>query len=160
MGQHRWAGSVVFAAAVGVLYYLVAYLSLTGLFFYQTEGVTVFWAAAGVSSGLLIGFGSRARWPVIAGVFVAAFLIPVVVLERDIWLATIFALCDVAEPIIIAGLIARYFGVDFALDRLRKVLGLLGATIAGTAPSSLGGAVASRLFLGPEVQILTTWLHW
>jgi signal transduction histidine kinase len=64
------------------------------------------------------------------------------------------------EPIIIAGLIARYFGVDFALDQLRRVFGLLGATIAGTAPSSLGGAVASRLFLGPKVPILTTWLHW
>jgi hypothetical protein len=108
----------------------------------------------------LIGFGSRARWPIIAGVFVAAFLIPLVVLERDIWLAVIFALCDAAEPLIIAGLIARYFGYDFALDHLRKVFGLLGATIVGTAPSSLGGAVASRLFLGPEVQILTTWLHW
>jgi signal transduction histidine kinase len=160
MGERRWVGGAGLAAAVGVLYYLVAYLSLTGLFFYQSEGVTVFWAAAGISSGLLIGFGSRARWPVVAGVFAAAFLIPFVVLARGIWLSTIFALCDVAEPIIIAGLIARYFGVDFALDRLRKVFGLLGATIAGTAPSSLGGAVASRLFLGPEVQILTTWLHW
>ena len=61
MGQHRWVASIGLAAAVGVLYYLVAYLSLTGLFFYQSEGVTVFWAAAGISSGLLVGFGSRAR---------------------------------------------------------------------------------------------------
>jgi signal transduction histidine kinase len=97
---------------------------------------------------------------VIAGVFVGAFLIPLVVLKRGIWLSTIFATCDVAEPIIIAGLIARYFGDDFALDQLRKVFGFLGATIAGTIPSSLGGAVASRLFLGPETKILTTWLHW
>jgi integral membrane sensor domain MASE1 len=160
MGEQRWVASVGLAAAVGVLYYLVAYLSLTGLLFYQSEGVTVFWAAAGISSGLLISLGSRARWPVLAGVFVAAFLIPLVLLRRGIWLATIFALCDVVEPIIIAGLIARYFSGDFALDQLRKVFGLLGATIAGTAPSSLGGAIASRLFLGPEVQILTTWLHW
>ena len=156
----RWVGSIGLAAAVGVSYYVVAYLSLTGLFFYQSEGVTVFWAAAGISSGLLIGFGSRARWPVLVGVFVAAFLIPFVVLGRGFWLATIFALCDTAEPLIIAGLIARYFGADFALDQLRRVFGLLGATIVGTAPSSLGGAIASRLFLGPEVQILTTWLHW
>jgi hypothetical protein len=160
MEEHRWLGSVSLAAAVGVLYYIVAYLSLSGLFYYQSEGVTVFWAAAGISSGLLIGFGSRVRWSIVAGVFVAAFLIPFVVLGRGIWLATIFAICDVTEPIIIAGLIARYFGVNFALDQLRKVFGLLGATIAGTVPSSLGGAVASRLFLGPEAQILTTWLHW
>ena len=76
-----------------------------------------------------------------AGVFVGAFLIPFVVLSRGIWLSTIFALCDVAEPIIIAGLIARYFGVDFALDQLRKVFGFLGAAIAGIIPSLLAGAV-------------------
>lgn len=160
MGASRWVGSIGVAAAVGVSYYLAAYVSLSGLFFYQSEGVTVFWAAAGISSGLLIGFGSRARWPVVTGVFVGAFLIPFVVLGRDIWLSAIFAICDTAEPAIIAGLIARCFGEGFALDQLRKLLGFLGATIVGTAPSSLAGAVASRLFLGPEAEILNTWLHW
>jgi hypothetical protein len=38
MGEHRWVGSVGLAAAVGVLYYLVAYLSLTGLFFISLKG--------------------------------------------------------------------------------------------------------------------------
>jgi len=160
MGAPRWVGSIGIAAAVGVSYYLAAYVSLSGLFFYQSEGVTVFWAAAGISSGLLIGLGSRTRWPVVAGVFVGAFLIPLVVLGRDIGLSAIFAVCDTAEPIIIAALIARYFGEGFALDQLRKVFAFLGATIAGTAPSSLGGAVASRLFLGPEAEILHTWMHW
>ena len=103
MGAPRWVGSLGVAAAVGVSYYLAAYVSLSGLFFYQSEGVTVFWAAAGISSGLLIGFGSRARWAVVAGVFVGAFLIPLVVLGRDIWLSAIFAICDTAEPVIIAG---------------------------------------------------------
>jgi signal transduction histidine kinase len=160
MGAPRWVGSIGVAAAVGVSYYLAAYVSLSGLFFYQSEGVTVFWAAAGISSGVLIGFNSRARWPVVAGIFVGAFLIPLVVLGRDVWLSAIFAICDTAEPVIIAGVIARYFGEGFALDQLRKVFGFLGATIAGTAPSSLGGAVASRLFLGPGSEILSTWLHW
>ena len=160
MGARGSLGSIGLAVAIAVVYYLVGRLSLSGLFYFQSEGVTVFWAAAGISSGLLLGFGSRARWPVIAGVFVGALLIPLGVLERGIWLSTFIAACDVAEPIIIAGLIARYFGDDFALDQLRKVFGFLGATIAGTIPSSLGGAIASRLFLGPKTEILTTWLHW
>ena len=160
MGARRGFRSVGLTAAIAVVYYLVAYLSLSGLFFYHSEGVTVFWAAAGLSSGLLIGFGSRTPWPVIAGIFIGAFLIPLLVVKRSIWLSAIFATCDVLEPIIIAGLIARYFGNDFALKRLREVFGFLGATIAGTIPSSFGGAVASRLFLGPETNILTTWLHW
>jgi signal transduction histidine kinase len=157
----QWVGSVGLAAAVGSVYFLVAYLSLTGMFFLSSEGITLFWAPAGISSGLLIAIGgSPARWSVLIGVFVAAFAVPLVILGRGVWLAAIFALCDTAEPLIIAGLVARYFGADFALDQLRRVFGLLGATIAGTAPSSLAAAVASRLFLGPAAPILTTWLHW
>ena len=121
----------------------------------------MFWAPAGISSGLLIALGdSPARWSVLIGVFVAAFAVPLVILGRGVLLATIFALCDTAEPLVIAGLAARYFGADFALDQLRRVFGLLGATIAGTALSSLAAAVASRLYLGPAAPILTTWLHW
>jgi len=157
----RWVASVGLAAAVGSAYFLVAYIGLTGMFFLPSEGITLFWAAAGISSGLLIAVGgSPARWPVVIGVFVGAFAVPLVILGRGVWLATIFAVCDTAEPLIIAGLVARYFGADFALDQLRRVFGLLAATIAGTTPSSLAAAVASRLFLGRAAPILTTWLHW
>ena len=156
----RWVGNVGVAVAVGSIYFLVARFSLRGVFFLASEGITLFWAAAGISSGLLIGFGSHRRWAVVAGIFLGAFAIPLFILGRGIWLAIIFAVCDTAEPLIIAGLIARYFGADYALDRLRRVFGLLGATIAGTAPSSLAGAVASRLFLGTAAPILSTWLHW
>jgi signal transduction histidine kinase len=157
----RWASKVGLAVAVASVYFLVAYLSLTGMFFLPSEGITLFWAPAGISSGLLIALGgSPARWSVIIGVFVGAFAVPLIILQRGVWLAMIFALCDAAEPLIIAGLVARYFGAGFALDQLGRVFGLLGATIAGTAPSSFVAAVASRLFLGPATPILTTWLHW
>jgi integral membrane sensor domain MASE1 len=157
----RWVSNIGLSATVASVYFLVAYLSLTGMFFLPSEGITLFWAPAGISSGLLIAVGgSPARWPVIIGVFVGAFAVPLIILQRGVWLALIFALCDTAEPLIIAGLVLHYFGVDFALDQLRRVFGLLGATIAGTAPSSLAAAVASRLFLGPAAPILTTWLHW
>ena len=157
----QWVGSIGLAVAVGLAYFLVAYLSLTGLFFLVSEGVAVFWPAAGISAGILIALGPRARWPVATGVFVAVFLVVrFVMVNRNVWLATIFALCDVVEPLIIAELIRRYFGTDFALDRLRHVFGLLGATIAGTVPSSLTAAVASRFFLGESAPILPTWEHW
>jgi hypothetical protein len=42
MGAPRWVGSIGVAAAVGVSYYLAAYVSLSELFFHQSEGVTVF----------------------------------------------------------------------------------------------------------------------
>jgi len=157
----QWIGGIGLAAAVGSAYFLVAYLSVTGLLFLASEGVALFWPAAGISAGVLIAFGPRARWPVAAGVFVAVFLIVrFVMVNRNVWLATIFALCDVVEPLIIAELIRRYFGADFALDRLRNVFGLLAATVAGTVPSSLTAAVASRFFLGESAPILPIWEHW
>src|SRR6516165_5060397 len=67
--NRRWAGSIGLAAAVGLTYFLAALLSY-GLSL-QSEGLAVFWPASGVSSGILIALGPRARWPVVSGVIVA-----------------------------------------------------------------------------------------
>jgi hypothetical protein len=56
-----------------------------------------------------------------------------------------FALSDAAETLIITGLIERYFGAQFSLDRLRHVLGMLAAAVIGTCVSGIGGVVASVL---------------
>ncbi len=57
-------------------------------------------------------------------------------------------------------LIARYFGSDFALDRVRSVLGFLAAAAVGVATSSLGAAVTSRLALGPPIIGMTAAEYW
>ena len=62
----RWVGGIGLAAAVGLAYFLAAALSVRLVL--KPEGVAVFWPAAGLSSGLLIALGPRARWPVLAGV--------------------------------------------------------------------------------------------
>jgi len=51
--------SIWLAAAVGIVYFLAARLSLARLT--KPEGVAVFWPAAGVSAGVLIALGSRAH---------------------------------------------------------------------------------------------------
>jgi hypothetical protein len=104
------------AAAVGLAYYLTAEATVLGLVF-QPEDVAVFWPAAGVSSGVLISLGARARWPVVAGVFAAEFV--ATIYRRNLWVALGLAVCDAAEPLIIAGLITRYFGGDFSFSRLQ-----------------------------------------
>jgi integral membrane sensor domain MASE1 len=71
-----------------------------------------------------------------------------------------FALSDAAETLIIAGLIERYFGTEFGLDRLRHVLGMLAAAVIGTCVSGIGGVIASVLLRPPTVPILTIWQHW
>jgi signal transduction histidine kinase len=69
-------------------------------------------------------------------------------------------LCNAAEALIAAGLIAYYFGASFTLNRLRQVLGLLGAAVVATVLSGIGGAVAYKLFHSPTASMLITWWHW
>jgi signal transduction histidine kinase len=153
----RWAGSLGIAAGVGAAYFLAAQLSL-GLLM-QPDGVAVFWPAAGVSSGVLIALGPRARWPVAAGAMVATIAANLMG-DRDIWASTAFAVCNAAEALITAGLIQHYFGAGFSLNRLRQVLGLLAAAVVATVISGILGAVSYKLFHSPTVPMLITWWHW
>ena len=155
--SHRWVTGIGLAAAVGLAYFLAAKLSL-GLLM-KPGGVAVFWPAAGISSGVLIALGPHARWPVAAGVM-AATVAANLMGDRNIWASTAFALCNAAEALITAGLIQRYFGTGFRLDRLRQVLSLLAAAVVGTIMSGIGGAVAFKLFHSPTVSMLTTWWQW
>src|ERR1019366_2709774 len=116
--SRRWVTSIWLAVAVGAAYFLAAQLSL-GLLI-KPDGVAVFWPAAGISSGVLIALGPRARWPVAAGAM-AATVAANLMGDRDFRAATAFAVCNAAEALITAGLIQHYFGTGFSLDRLRQV---------------------------------------
>ncbi|HXX51563.1 MAG TPA: MASE1 domain-containing protein [Xanthobacteraceae bacterium] len=153
----QWIDGIRLAAAVGAAYFLAAQLSL-GLLM-KPDGVAVFWPAAGISSGVLIALGPRARWPVAAGAMVATVAANLMG-DRNLWAAVAFAVCNAAEALITAGLIQHYFGARIGLDRLRHVLGLLVAAVAGTAISGIGGALGYKLFHSPTVSMLTTWRHW
>jgi signal transduction histidine kinase len=147
---------IALATALGLIYFLAAQLS-QGLTL--ADGVAVFWPAAGLSSGMLIALGSAARLPVAAAVSMAT--IAVHILRADpLWAGAALGLCNAAEALIIAGLIDRFFGAGFRLNRLPHVLGLLLAAVAGTAISGIGGALTYRLFQGPSAPILATWQHW
>jgi signal transduction histidine kinase len=156
MRQHAlWVSDIGLAVAVGAAYFLVAHLSV-GLVLEPT-GVAVFWPAAGITSGSLIALGPRARWPMAAGVTGASVAVHY---AEPLWAGISLGLCNAAETLLIAGLIQRYFGTDFNLDRLSQVLGLLAAAIAGTVVSGIGGAVTYRLLQGPSADMSTTWQHW
>ena len=68
----QWARSIGLAAAVGIVYFLAARLSL--LLLTKPDGVAVFWPASGVAAGVLIALGPRARLPVAAGAMVATIV--------------------------------------------------------------------------------------
>jgi signal transduction histidine kinase len=155
--SRSWIYFAGLTLALGIAYFLAARLSL--LLLTKPDGVAVFWPAAGVSAGVLIGLGPRARLPVIVGTM-AATITANLLGDRNLWSAIIFALCNAGEPVIVAALIERWLGPSFNPDRLRSVIGLLAATIVATAISGVGGALGFELFHSSPTPILTIWHHW
>jgi len=151
-----WMTSIVTAVVVGCVYILSANMSLALL---TPDGVAVFWPAAGVASGTLIALGPHARWAVVAGTM-AATIVANLLGDRNVASSIVFALCNAGEALLTAGLIDRFFGSPFNLDRLRHVLGLLGAAMVATAVSGIGGALGFVLFHDARGSIFVTWQNW
>jgi PAS domain S-box-containing protein len=121
--------------------------------------VAVFWPAAGVAAGALIAFGPRARWAVVAGTMVAT-IVANLLGDRNLLSSIVFAVCNAGEALLAAGLIERFFGSPFNLDRLRHVLGLLGAATIAAAVSGIGGTLGFALFHGATASMFVTWQNW
>src|SRR6185436_18031169 len=113
-----WAVSLGLAVAVAVIYFLAARLSLALIS--RPDGVAVFWPAAGVSSGVLIGLGPAALLPVIFGT-IAATIVANLLGDRNVWTALVFALSNAGEAVVVALLIQRFFGSPFRLESLTRV---------------------------------------
>src|SRR5262245_41257972 len=152
-----WVGSIGLAAAVGLVYFLTAKFSVRLVL--ESSGVAVFWPAAGISSGILIALGPRARWLVLAGVMVATIATHLII-HDPLWAGVALGLSNAVEALITAGLIHQYFGEGFNLVRVRHVAGLLAAAVAATTVSGIGGAITYRLMRGPSAPIFDTWQHW
>jgi PAS domain S-box-containing protein len=157
--QSAGATAWVFAGAVAVAtaYFLAAKLSLALL--EEADGVAVFWPAAGIASGILIGFGSVARWPVVAGVM-AATIAANLLGDRGIWSSIFFAVANAGEATVVAGLIQRFYGSPFELNGLRQVLGLFATTIGATVASGIVGTLGFVFFHGSTASASTIWFHW
>jgi two-component sensor histidine kinase/integral membrane sensor domain MASE1 len=152
----RWITLSWLAVGIGSVYILAARLSLSLL---TPDGVAVFWPAAGVAAGALIAFGPPARWAVVAGTMVAT-IVANLLGDRNLWSSLFFALCNAGEALLVAWLIDRFFGSPFSLDRLRHVLGLLGAATVATAISGIGGTLSFVLFHSATTSIFVTWQEW
>ena len=138
-------------------FFLAARLSLALLD--KADGVAVFWPAAGVASGILVAFGSSVRWPVVIAVVAATFAANLLG-DRNLFSTTFFAVANAGGPVILAGLIQRFFGAPFELNELRRVFGLFGATIVTAVFSGIVGTLGFAFF-HPSVSPATTiWRHW
>src|SRR5262249_56914747 len=80
--------------------------------------------------------------------------------DRNLLSSVVFAVCNAGEALLAAGLILRYFGWPFSLDRLRHVLAFLGAAIVATAVSGIGGALGFFLFPPSTAPVLLPRQDW
>ena len=156
-GAATWGFSAAGAVAMATAYFLAAKLSLALL--EEADGVAVFWPAAGIASGVLIGFGSVARWPVVAGVM-AATIAANLLGDRGIWGSIFFAVANAGEATVVAGLIQRFYSPPFELNGLRQVLGLFASTIGATIASGIVGTFGFVFFHVSTASVSTIWFHW
>jgi PAS domain S-box-containing protein len=156
-GTNPWVGGVGLFLAVGVGYFLAAQLGLSLLT--TAERVAVFWPASGISVGILIALGRRARWPVALGV-IAATLAANLTSDRSVWSALAFGLCNAGEALLATWLIERWFGPAFNLDTVRRVVGFFAAIAVAMATSALGAAAAMKLFGPSTAEFLDVWQIW
>jgi len=152
-----WTNWIGLSILIGVAYFLAARLSL--LLLTKPDGVAVFWPASGVAAGALVALGPRARLPVAVGAAVAT-IVANLMGDRTLVSALVFAICNAGEALLAGWLIQRYFGLNFALDRLSHVLGLVTAAVVATAISGIGGTAGFLYFHSSTAPILSTWQHW
>jgi PAS domain S-box-containing protein len=153
----RWIGSVGLGIAVGVSYFLAAHYSLAQLT--KPDCVAVFWPAAGIAAGTLIGLGPKARVPVTLAVLIATTAAGLMG-GRSLPATTIFSLCNCVEVLVVASLIRQHFGRDFALDSLRNVLGFFAAAAVGPALLAIVATAGFVLFYNAGAPLPTIWLNW
>jgi hypothetical protein len=111
------------------------------------------------ASGVLIVLGPGARWSVAIGTMVATIWANLLG-DRNVGIAVVSALCNAGEALLIAWLIERAFGPNFALDSLGRVLGMMAATLVGTTVSGIGGTAGFVYFHSSATPVLTIWQHW
>lgn len=125
---------------VAIAYFLAVRLGLALV----SEGVAVFWPAAGIAVGILVTLGRRARAAVVVGV-VAATIAANVMADPSIWTAAFKSFRNAGEAVLTAWLIEQWFDGAFAFDDVRHVLGFVAAAGLGATASALAGAAAVTL---------------
>jgi hypothetical protein len=130
--QPAWLVSVLLATAFAAAYFLAARLSLALL----TKPMASPYSGRRRgsprerSSALDPGCACRSPWALPPPGAAASLLS-----DRNLAAAAVFALCNGAEPLLVARLIGHQFGEDFRLETLRSVLGFYMAAAIGPALS-------------------------
>jgi len=120
--------------------------------------VAAVWPAAGIGAGILLAFGRSALVPLAIGVMVGT-VVATVLSDRSLATAVFKGFCYVTEPVIVAWLLARWFGPAFSFQDLRRVSGFLAAAVMAAAITGIGGAATITL-LHTTAPFWDAWRAW
>jgi PAS domain S-box-containing protein len=153
-----WIVALGTAGAIAIAYFLATRLGLALLS--AQSGVAVFWPASGIAAGILIVLGRRAVPALVIGVVVgtvAANLLS----DRSLWTSVFKGFCNAADAVLVAWLLARWFGPSFTFCSLGRVAGFLAAAGLATAASGIAGAATMTLLhTDATAPYLDVWRDW
>jgi PAS domain S-box-containing protein len=153
--SQSWLGAVGLFVVVGIAYFLAARV---GLVLGVSQGVPIFWPAAGIAVGAFITLGPNARLPVAVAV-VAATIASGILIGRSLSLTITFAFFNTGEALLTAWLIECWFGRAFTLETVRQVLGFVVASAVSEAIAASGAGIVVH-FLEPTTSSGHAWRLW
>jgi integral membrane sensor domain MASE1 len=115
-----------------------------------SQGVPIFWPAAGIAVGAFITLGPNARLPVAVAV-VAATIASGILIGRSLSLTITFAFFNTGEALLTAWLIERWFGRAFTLEAVREVLAFVVASAVSEVIAASGAGIVVH-FLEPTTS--------
>jgi PAS domain S-box-containing protein len=153
--SQSWLNGVGVFVVVGIAYFLAARV---GVVLGVSQGVPIFWPAAGIAVGAFITLGPNARLPVALAV-VAATIASGILIGRSLSLTITFAFFNTGEAMLTAWLIERWFGRAFTLEAVRQVLGFVVASAISEAIAASGAGIVVH-FLEPTTSSAHAWRLW
>src|SRR5215467_9465065 len=153
--SRSWLGAVGLFVVVGIVYFSAARV---GVVLGVSQGVPIFWPAAGIAVGAFITLGPNSRLPVAVAV-VAATIASGILIGRSFSLTITFAFFNTGEALLTAWLIERWFGRAFTLETVRQVLGFVVASAVSEAIAASGAGIVVH-FLEPTTSSAHAWRLW
>jgi|SRR5271170_1443946 len=154
INNHSWqrlGRNVGIAIALTIPYFLLTKLS-QGLMRESQPEFAFFWPPTGFATAIMICLRRPTRWLFLFGVPVANLVAELTVPVGTIGLGEMgmFAVGNVAEPLVTAALVERYLGANFSIERSRDLLGLFAAALVGITLSATWYACVYKLALCPR----------
>ena len=109
-------------------------------------------------AGILIVAGRRACPALVIGVLIGTVAANILS-DRSLLTSTLKGLCNAGEAVLVAWLIEKWFGPQFAFGDIRRVVGFLAAAGLAAAASAIGGA-ATMTLLHTSASFSDVWRDW